>query len=207
MKNLPLKLIWDLFKNTITGYVYIGQTIDLRGRKTNHLFSLRHNTHATSHLQNAFNKYGEEAFIFMEIVKEVPNEELTNAERIELAKYVIDGRIDHTRCYNVVVDPEVNFPQIYWTEEQRLACSEAHKGDKNHFFGRHHKDESKKLISDAKQGVPLSEEAKKNMSIAQTGRTQSQETKDLLSEIRTGDKNPFHGKQHTEESRAKMTTS
>ena len=43
---------------------YIGQSTDIKTRWNSHKLDLRNNTHRNSHLQNAFNKYGEEAFEF-----------------------------------------------------------------------------------------------------------------------------------------------
>ena len=55
-------------ENIQTGKKYIGQSIDLRKRKLTHFSKLRRLSHPNHHLQNAWNKYGEENFIF-EIVE------------------------------------------------------------------------------------------------------------------------------------------
>ncbi len=49
---------------TTTGKFYIGSAVDLCHRRAQHLYALRNNQHHTQHLQNAWNKYGEEAFTF-----------------------------------------------------------------------------------------------------------------------------------------------
>lgn len=51
-------------ENTITNQCYIGQTIDYNRRKNTHINRLRRNTHDNPKLQNAWIKYGEEAFSF-----------------------------------------------------------------------------------------------------------------------------------------------
>lgn len=56
----------------------------------------------------------------------------------------------------------------------------------------------------------MSQEHKDKISKALTGRKLSEETKEKLSEIakqRTGEKNPFYGKHHSEESKLKMSES
>lgn len=54
--------------NKVNGKFYIGSTKgELRRRKSAHLAKLRHNKHYNSYLQNAWNKYGEENFEFIEI--------------------------------------------------------------------------------------------------------------------------------------------
>jgi group I intron endonuclease len=50
--------------NTVSGKCYIGSANDTTGRIANHKFKLRHNKHFNSHLQNAWNKYGEAVFTF-----------------------------------------------------------------------------------------------------------------------------------------------
>jgi hypothetical protein len=47
-----------------SGKGYIGSALILRVRWNGHISTLRKQTHRNSYLQNAFNKYGEKAFIF-----------------------------------------------------------------------------------------------------------------------------------------------
>lgn len=50
--------------NTITSDFYIGSSAYVYSRKSEHFQRLRKGIHANIHLQRAWNKYGEEAFIF-----------------------------------------------------------------------------------------------------------------------------------------------
>lgn len=75
--------------NTINGKVYIGQTTDYNNRKTQHLRTLRHNNHANIHLQYAWNKYGEENFVF-EIIEETSPENLLYREDYWIQYYNSD---------------------------------------------------------------------------------------------------------------------
>ena len=58
---------------------YIGQSTDIKSRWNNHKRELKNDIHRNSHLQNAFNKYGEEAFEFR-ILEETFEENLDDAE-------------------------------------------------------------------------------------------------------------------------------
>lgn len=49
---------------TPTKKIYIGSAANLYSRMINHRTALRNNRHVNSHFQNAWNKYGEEAFEF-----------------------------------------------------------------------------------------------------------------------------------------------
>jgi len=75
--------------NTISGKIYIGQTINIRRRWHSHHWHLRKNAHRNSHLQRAWNKYGEKAFVFKVAVdlSLVPKDQLQvalNAAEIKL---------------------------------------------------------------------------------------------------------------------------
>lgn len=58
---------------------YIGQSTDIKTRWNNHKFELKSNTHCNPYLQNAFNKYGEDAFEFR-ILEKTLEENLDHAE-------------------------------------------------------------------------------------------------------------------------------
>lgn len=51
-------------RNIVNGKVYVGSSVNLRKRKNGHLSTLRNNKHSSTHLQRAFNRYGEDAFVF-----------------------------------------------------------------------------------------------------------------------------------------------
>lgn len=53
------------------GKLYIGSTKNYKTRWVQHLSELRNNKHSNQHLQNSWNKYGEDNFRF-EIVVEIP---------------------------------------------------------------------------------------------------------------------------------------
>jgi hypothetical protein len=50
--------------NLVDGKFYIGSSVNYRNRWSHHLNLLRANRHHNMHLQNAWNKYGEENFMF-----------------------------------------------------------------------------------------------------------------------------------------------
>lgn len=51
---------------------YIGHSTDLKKRSKTHFSELRTNIHKNTHLQNAWNEYGEESFYFS-VLEELPN--------------------------------------------------------------------------------------------------------------------------------------
>jgi len=74
-----------------------------------------------------------------------------------------------------------------YSDEVKQRMSEAHFGDKNHFYGKTHSEEARKKMREAKKG----------MTSPMKGRRLSQKTKDLLKYINTG-------KKHKEETKQKI---
>lgn len=59
-------------RNTVTGHCYIGSSVNMQNRKNDHFYHLRTQTHHSPSLQNAYNKYGKDAFEFL-VLEEVPD--------------------------------------------------------------------------------------------------------------------------------------
>lgn len=70
--------------NTINNRIYIGSAFNLNGRKSEHFSTLRKNKHRNSKLQNSYNKYGDENFLF-EIIERCDKSIL-----LEREQYYID---------------------------------------------------------------------------------------------------------------------
>jgi group I intron endonuclease len=85
--------------NVINNKFYVGSAVDFKRRKTRHFSELRTKKHNNSKLQNAWNKYGEQAFVFV-IVEDLPDGvDLLAAENVWLKEHV--GK---NYCYNIGVD-------------------------------------------------------------------------------------------------------
>jgi group I intron endonuclease len=85
--------------NVINDKFYVGSAVDLKRRKTRHFSELRKGKHSNRHLQAAWNKYGEQAFVFVVIAEIPPEADLLAAENVWLHTHV--GK-DY--CYNIGVD-------------------------------------------------------------------------------------------------------
>lgn len=72
--------------NLVNNKVYIGQSIDVESRFYAHLYMLRNQVHYNSHLQNTWDKYGENNFKF-EIIEECRYELLDNREKYYIKLY------------------------------------------------------------------------------------------------------------------------
>lgn len=94
--------------NNITNQHYIGSSVALSNRKCEHFTDLKFNRHSNPKLQNSYNKYGKEAFVF-EIIEELFYPETYEKE---LIKEHITGREQY---YLDTTDPYYNILKIAYS--------------------------------------------------------------------------------------------
>jgi group I intron endonuclease len=85
--------------NVINNKFYVGSAVDLKRRKTRHFSELRGNKHNNRHLQAAWIKYGEQAFVFVVLEEIAGDADLLAAENVWLHAHV--GK---EYCYNIGID-------------------------------------------------------------------------------------------------------
>lgn len=173
---------------------YIGFTSGTLARRwAGHLVDAKRYPHITFY--KAMKKYGDR--VVVEVLVEGSNEYCLDIEN----KLRPDNKIG----WNIKVGGELGSIGVIPSEESRQKMSEAHLGEKNHFYGRQHTEEAKSRMSQANKGRKASDEAKAKMSETRTGkklslspeqrakrssnaqgRITSQETKDKISKARTG---------------------
>lgn len=134
-----------IITNKINDKVYIGQTRQrFIKRYWHHLWKLKDNSHDNIHLQNSFNLYGEDSFIF-EVLESVEDNDKLNEVEVKYISYYRE--LD--RCYNIQSGGQVvlNYER---TLEQRKSI-----GEKNriHMTGRTHTEETKLKMSKARMGL------------------------------------------------------
>lgn len=92
---------------------YVGRSVNAIRRLKQHMWDLRANRHHNPKLQNSFNKYGEDSFIFL-ISCETPSEDL-----VELEQLAIDEGISSGRCFNINTNAEHGgVAGRVWSDEQ-----------------------------------------------------------------------------------------
>lgn len=84
--------------NKATGQCYVGQSLRMHKRLKEHFRLLRWNKHTNPHLQNAYNKYGAEAF---EGTVEVVCEDVEEMDRLENAFIQGAAVFDQPTVYNI----------------------------------------------------------------------------------------------------------
>ncbi len=151
--------------NLINGKFYIGHSVDYDVRWWEHERRLRANRHENSHLQAAWNKYGEKAFEFI-VIELVEFEFLLIREQ-----YWIDllGACDNLLGYNMNPDasrPPSPLGRVH-SAETRLKISKATTGIlKSPYLKQPYTEEHKENIRQAHLGKTLSEEHKRKIGMA-----------------------------------------
>lgn len=114
--------------NTSNGKIYIGQSRDIEKRWSNHKSALRNNHHKSSHLQSAWNKYGEDAFEF-NILENCSKEDLNDNEDWWVDYFDATNR---DKGYNLESGGKYNY---HIRDETRKKMSDAKKGENHQYFG------------------------------------------------------------------------
>ena len=127
--------------NLIDSKCYIGSSNNIVQRWYRHKSSLRKNNHWNPHLQNAWNKYGEESFDFV-VAEECLEPNLLILEQ----KYLDVAKIEKEKYYNSSFDAT----KVEMTDDIRRKIGNSHRGKFGKLashYGVYHTNETKKLIS------------------------------------------------------------
>ena len=180
--------------NTSNGKKYIGSSIDLEKRWREHKWDLRGHRHKNSHLQNAWNLYGEENFEFKPLLYCDPDTTLF------FEQLCLDGLMPEYNSSSIAGKVEM-------TEETRSKISLANQGNQ-YSLGYRHTEDTKRLMSKNKTGKKWSDEARARYSESckgrpgrGVGRKLTDEQKRAISERQRGQKR----KPHSEETKRKMS--
>ena len=153
--------------NIINSKFYVGSAVDLKRRKTRHFSELRGNKHNNRHLQSAWNKYGEQAFVFVVLEEVSADADLLTAENVWLHAHV-----GQENCYNIGVDATAPMQGMSGTASPTWGYKHAAGARINigaSSAGRLHKPESKELIRQHLIGKPKSATVRAKISASLMG--------------------------------------
>lgn len=190
--------------NTANGKQYIGSAVHIAARWRLHRHKLRINEHHSPRMQNAWNKYGEEAFDFsvLEVVAD-------KTDLLKREQYWLDAKeATGPRGYNVLATAGSRLGHkvsdaVREAMSKRMSTPEAKARGRLFMLGRKSSPETIEKMRnskrgqlndieamrkcwDANKGRKHTEEARKKMSLAMKGRVPSEETRAKWSAIRTG---------------------
>lgn len=188
--------------NKINNKNYVGSSVNLNERRSMHYRLLRIGKSHSSKLQNAFNKYGENSFVF-EILETCDCAELEQKEIEWIIKLnaVKNG-------YNTSIDVRCPTRGFKHSVESRLKMSESQKSRVRSDWEI---DSSRKRLvefNQSQKGVAKTEQHRERISEANKGRKQTLETRQKMSDYRK--KNPVNfwlGKSRNESDKLKMSES
>ena len=157
--------------NKKTNIVYVGKSVNINRRFTDHKKLLKCGKHYNDYLQNSYNKHGKNIFEF---------DILENCDKIYLPikeQYWID----------------TFFPNIY--NIKKYVLSETNEN--NNFFGKKHTEETKKKMSEAKKdkyfgennpnyGKKQTSETRKKISINRSGKLNEKIISEIIIFIKNG---------------------
>ncbi|MDP3987255.1 MAG: NUMOD3 domain-containing DNA-binding protein [Nanoarchaeota archaeon] len=194
-------------KNILNNKIYIGSSINLETRFREHKNDLRNKNHHSYHLQQAWNKYGEENFQFgiIEECKEKVKKFIIQREQYWLDFY---KSYEKNSGYNIckIADSPLGTKR---SEEDKRKMSESRKGRVAWNKGIPVREETKLKISESlkKREWRMSEEHKEILRKIHKGKKLSEEQRQKISlnhhDI-TGENNPMFGKHHSEETKEKI---
>ena len=215
--------------NLKNGKFYIGSSLSFESRKKRHLNSLRNKTHHNIYLTRAFEKYGEESFEFS--YKEIEVEDRKQLQILE--ERYIKFCWNSGKLYNVskmgsggdLISYHPNHDEIVkktsetnkkryanMTEEERIILSQKMVGENNPNYGNKWSDEQKERASliqkkKIKDGSCSFLKLRGKTFEELYGEEKAHKMKEKLSKYasnRIGEKNPFFGKKHSEETKQKI---
>jgi group I intron endonuclease len=188
--------------NTVTGKCYIGSAVSIKKRLSHHLIRLNSGSHHNKKIQNAWNKYGAEIFVFEPIL--ICDKSLL----LFYEQLVIDAFDSVDSGYNLRPNAENNLGYKMsqeaiaktvaalkgrvFSESHRAKIAVARKGTKSSpetiakLRQKKMSEEAKAKVSAFNKGIKRSSETKLKMSAAQIGRVQSEEARKKISEKLSG---------------------
>ena len=174
------------------GKVYIGSSIHINKRWSEHLRQLRGKYHENKYLQRSWNKYGD-SFVF-EVLLYCGKENLVFYEQRAIDEY---KSLDGDYGYNICVVKRTDLTGSNYDEMcQRISESRKgkYKGKNSFWYDRKHTKETKRKMSENQKG--------ENNTFYD--KTHSEEIRNKISESLKGKNHPMYGKSPSEETKQKM---
>ena len=166
-------------KNTINGKVYVGSAVRFSKRWEKHRRLLCEGHHSNKHLQNAWNKYGKEVFIFYVLEYVIDPLQLVACEQIW-----INFLEAVSRGYNIRLIAQSNIGLKHSDKTKALMSSMRQNQSQKtkdkisaSLMGRVRRPETRAKISESHKGMKHTLESRAKMSISQRNKVISDDVR------------------------------
>ena len=199
INDLPAHPGVYIIKNVMNNKVYVGSSANVKRRRNLHMYELSNGIHHCRHLQNAFNKYGENSFEFLVVktIDKIDDKDKLRKNLVEAEQLVLDA-IDNGMLYNTAPIAE-SCLGIKKTPLQIEEMRTSRLKIRDYLSKMMNSPKYKKLLHDkcsgknnAMYGKTHTSEAKKKMHLAMQER------------LKNGWIAPFRGRTHTHEAKIKI---
>lgn len=171
--------------NEQNGKVYIGGSSNVRDRRQQHNWEFEHGSHHVTEMQKDYNNYPD-SFRF-DVIEYCSAEDLVELERKYIADY---DAMNPAHGYNRESGGNAN-KKI--SDETKKIWSDHRKGEGAAMYGKHHTEETKRKLSEARKGYRLPEASIRQMAETKRGSHHTLETRMKMSQSRKGKKlSPEH---------------
>ena len=167
--------------NRLNGKYYVGSSNNIYNRWNQHKFLLMRNSHFNSHLQNAWNKYGANNFLFLPFEK-TSVDNLMAAEQ----KYLDIAYNEQDKCYNQSFASSFPLHTPQTKEKIRNSLIAYYKIHQNATYGKSPSAHSVERMRKSKTGVKHSDIHRTNISRKLKGLVRSDYTKLKMSLSKQG---------------------
>lgn len=210
---------------TYNNIKYIGSSNDIKRRIKNHLSSLRSNIHHNKILQESFNKFGENNFVFRILEKFTGSDyEIKKLERNWYNKIKDNGAKTANIANPLYGTSGMKFKRskdfckkisgIIKEKIKEVGLPKGFGGQAKTFLGHKHTKETKEIMSQKHKGInnPMygkkyTKEERERLSKAHLGFKHSKESKQKISLSKTGKPNGHEGMKYNEEWRKNISNS
>lgn len=138
-ENNNWKVYVHIVPKEISGYEYDKYYVGITSRKPVDRWDNGHGYRLNTHFYNAIKKYG-----WNNIIHEIIAEHLTKDEACKMEISLINKLLSFNQKYGY--NKTLGGEGFLCTEEQKDKKSKSMRGEKNHYYGKKHSEETKKLI-------------------------------------------------------------
>jgi len=170
---------------TPNGSVYVGSSRNIKSRWSGHRSALRYKKHHSERLQAAWNKYGEQAFVFAVLEEIADDADLLAAENIWLHE-----NVGKDYCYNIGVDA--------------TAPMQGMTGELSPTWGYRHTQESLAVIRITSTGRKQDSETIQRKTAHLIGKPKPAAVRAKISATLSGEGNFWYGKERSEDFKSKI---